>query len=159
LSVVAILTAIQANGFVRAITKSNHLVIATLQIFHTFGFLLLLSSLVLMSLRLFGLALAEEDAARVLLQPTRLLVIGLLLAVLSGVLMFVTGPMHYFYNAAFRLKMLLLLLAMVLQFSLFRAIGVRARIAPPRRLAKFAVVVVLLSWFGIGMAGRAIGFV
>ncbi len=159
MSVVAILTAIQTNGFVRAITKSNHLVIATLQIFHTFGFLLLLSSLVLMSLRLFGLAFAEENAARVLRQPTHLLVVGLVLAVVSGVLMFVTGPMHYFYNAAFRAKMLLLLFAILLQFSLFRAIGARARITPPQRLAKFAVCVVLLSWFGICVAGRAIGFV
>ena len=77
----------------------------------------------------------------------------------SGLLMFVTGPMHYFYNSAFRIKMLLLLCAVVLQFSLFHAIAIRARLRPPGRLAKFAVGIVLLSWFGIGIAGRAIGFV
>ena len=45
------LTAIQNNGIARAITKSDHLVIAGLQIIHVFAFLLLLSALVLMSLR------------------------------------------------------------------------------------------------------------
>ena len=159
MSAVAVLSAIQGNGLVRAITKSNHLVIATLQIFHTLGFVLLLSSLVFMSLRLFGLVLVDENSGSVLRQPMRLLVAGLLLAVTSGVLMFVTGPMHYFYNGAFRIKMLLLLIAITLQFSLFRGIAARARVAATGNRAKFAIGVVLLSWFGIGVAGRAIGFV
>jgi hypothetical protein len=71
------LTAIQISGFARAITKSNHLVIAVLQIIHVFAFLLLLSSLVLMSLRLWGLVLQRQSIPQVTQGPTRLFWVGL----------------------------------------------------------------------------------
>jgi hypothetical protein len=152
-----ILTAIQNNSFARAITKSNHLVIAALQIVHVVGLVLLLASLVLMSLRLLGLVLTEQPAVRVTRELAILLRSGLALTVISGCLMFLTGPRHYFYNSAFELKMGLLLAAVTVQFTLFRRI---VAINPRHPLvAKLAVVLSLLLWFGVSIAGRAIGFV
>jgi hypothetical protein len=151
------LTAIQASGFARAITKSNHLVIAVLQIIHVFAFLLLLSSLVLMSLRLFGLVLQRQSIPQVTQGPTRLFWFGLSLAVVSGALMFVTGTKHYYYNRAFDAKMLLLLTAVVIQLALFHRVAVSE--SPRPALARATVAISLVFWFGVAIAGRAIGFV
>jgi hypothetical protein len=151
------LTAIQNSGFARAITKSNHLVIAGLQIIHVFAFLLLLSSLVLMSLRLLGLVLQRQSIPLVTRAPTRLFWWGLSLAVISGGLMFVTGTKHYFYNRAFDAKMLLLLAAVVVQLALFRKVA--GSESPSPALARVTVAVSLTFWFGIAIAGRALGFV
>jgi hypothetical protein len=157
MTIVDVLTAIQNNGFARAITKSNHLVIAVLQIVHVFAFLLLLSSLVLMSLRLLGLVLQRQSIPQVTRGPTRLFWVGLSLAGITGVLMFVTGTKHYYYNRAFDAKMLLLLAAVVVQLALFRRVAVSE--SPHPALARVAVALSLAFWFGIAIAGRAIGFV
>jgi hypothetical protein len=151
------LTAIQTSGFARAITKSNHLVIAVLQIIHVFAFLLLLSSLVLMSLRLLGLVLQRQSIPQVTQGPARLFWFGLSLAVVSGALMFVTGTKHYYYNRAFDAKMLLLLTAVVIQLALFHRVAVSE--SPRPALARASVAFSLLLWFGVAIAGRAIGFV
>ena len=151
------LTAIQNNGFARAITKSDHLVIAGLQIIHVFAFLLLLSSLVLMSLRLLGLVLQRQSIPQVTRGPTRLFWSGLSLTVMSGALMFITGTRHYYYNRAFDAKMLLLLTAVVIQLALFRRVA--ASESPRPTLARVTVALSLAFWFGIAVAGRAIGFV
>jgi hypothetical protein len=155
--IVDALTAIQISGFARAITKSNHLVIAVLQIIHVFAFLLLLSSLVLMSLRLWGLVLQRQSIPQVTQGPTRLFWFGLSLAVISGALMFVTGTKHYYYNRAFDAKMLLLLTAVVFQLALFHRVAVSE--SPRPALAKASVALSLVFWFGVAIAGRAIGFV
>jgi len=79
------------------------------------------------------------------------------LAVISGALMFVTGTSHYYYNRAFDVKMLLLLAAVVTQLALFRRVAVRE--SPGPVLARVIVALSLAFWFGIAIAGRAIGFV
>lgn len=157
MSVPDVLTAIQNNTLARAITKSNHLVIAGLQILHVVGFVLLLAALTLMSLRLLGLALQQYSVHQVTRQPARLFALGLALVVISGVLMFVTGPRHYFYNPAFELKMLLLFAALLLHLFVFRIVAGSESARP--LVARIYAVLSLLLWFCIGIAGRAIGFV
>jgi hypothetical protein len=156
-SIVDALTVIQNSGFARAITKSDHLVIAGLQIIHVLAFLLLLSSLVLMSLRLLGLVLQRQSIPQVTHGATRLFWLGLSLAGISGALMFVTGTKHYFYNRAFDAKMLLMVAAVVIQLALFHKVA--ASESPRPALARVAVALSLVLWFGIAIAGRAIGFV
>jgi hypothetical protein len=156
-SIVDALAAIQNSGFARAITKSDHLVIAGLQLIHVFAFLLLLSSLVLMSLRLLGLVLQRQSIPLVTCGLTRLFWSSLALAAISGALMFITGTRHYYYNRAFDAKMMLLLVAVVIQLVLFRKVALRE--SPSQVLATATVALSLVFWFGVAIAGRAIGFV
>jgi hypothetical protein len=74
----------------------------------------------------------------------------------SGILLFFGEPMKLYGNAAFHVKMLLLFLALVFQFTLFRRLS-GAREASGM-LPKFAGVLSLVLWFGVGLAGRGIGF-
>ncbi len=152
-----ILTWIQTSTLGHAISKSNHLLIAAFQVVHVMGFVLLLSSLVLISLRLLGVTLANHTIPQVARQTSRLLWLGLALAVSSGALMFIGSPRHYYDNPAFRTKMLLLGAAVLIQIVLFQRVA--ARESAHRILARVSVAVSLLLWFGVSMAGRAIGFV
>ena len=157
MSTADILASIDHSAFARLISKSNHMVIASLQIFHVLGLLMLLSSLLLMSLRLLGVTLEQAPVPQVTRLPTRLFWLGVTLTIASGLLMFIGSPAHYFYNPAFDLKMMLLLAAVTVQFVLFRRVA--ALDAPPPALARWSVLLSLLLWFGVGVAGRAIGFV
>jgi hypothetical protein len=151
------LSFIQSSALAHAISKSNHLLIAGFQVFHVMGFVLLLAALVLMSLRLLGLILQQHAAPEVARQALRLLWSGLGLAVISGALMFIGSPRHYFYNPAFDVKMLLLIVAVIVQAVLFRKVATNS--APQPWLARTSVALSLALWFAVSMAGRAIGFV
>jgi cytochrome bd-type quinol oxidase subunit 2 len=151
------LTFIQSTPLSHAISKSNHLLIAGFQVFHVIGFVLLLAALVLISLRLLGLILQQQPVPEVARQALRLLWSGLALAVISGTLMFIGSPRHYFYNPAFDVKMLLLVAAVIIQTVLFRKVANSS--APRPWLARASVAVSLAMWFAVSMAGRAIGFV
>ena len=156
MSVDAVLTAIQNSAVAHAISKSDHLVAAGLQIVHILGFVILLGSLVLISLRILGLVFTRTPLEQVARDAIRLIWIGLAIAVISGTLMFVSSPKLYYYNWAFELKMLLFVVAVALQVTLFRKVATKER-SPS--FAKISVTLSLVAWFSIGMAGRAIGFV
>ncbi|HEY5807163.1 MAG TPA: DUF6644 family protein [Povalibacter sp.] len=152
----SVLTAIQDSPIAHLISKSNHLVAAGLQVVHVLGFIALLASLVLISLRLLNLVLKQQPLIDVTRDANRLFYIGLALTVASGVLMFVSTPKLYYYKAAFELKMLLFVTALLIQFAVFRRVA--ASTSPHPVLARTTVAASLVAWFGIGLAGRMIGF-
>ena len=152
-----VLTWLQDSALAHAISKTDHLVGAGLQIVHVMGLVALLASLVLISLHLLGLAFKQQPTTQILEESTRLVWLGLALTALSGLLMFIATPTLYFYNPAFRLKMLLFVLAVGLQLALFRRAA--ANDASGSVLARVSVGVSLAAWFSVAMAGRMIGFI
>jgi hypothetical protein len=157
MSTADLLTAIQKTPLSRALAGADHLVMAALQVVHVVGFILLLASLVLISLRVLGWALKSTPVAEVARDTTRLLWLGLALAVLTGLLMFIGAPKHYFYNPAFTTKMVLLAIAVIIQAVVFSRIA--ASESPNPALARVGVALALVFWFSVSLAGRAIGFV
>ncbi len=152
-----VLAAIGRLPLSHAIAKSDHLVTASLQVVHVLGFLLLLASLTLISLRLLGLVLVRQSVPQIAAEISRLLWAGIVLTILTGILMFLSGPSHYYYNRAFELKMVLLLAALIIHIALLQRVAQRDE--PPATLARVSAVLSLLLWYGVSWAGRAIGFV
>jgi hypothetical protein len=157
MSVVDILTAIQDSGVAHAISKTDHMVGAGLQIVHVLGLIFFLASLVLISLRALGWALADQPVNSVARDTSRLLWAGLALTALSGTLMFIATPKLYFFNWAFGLKMALVLFAILVQATLFRKVAKSSD--PSLRFVRASVALTVGCWFGVAMAGRMIGFV
>jgi hypothetical protein len=147
MSTTEILSAIAHLPLARALAKSDHLVTAALQVVHVIGFLLLLASLTLISLRLLGLVLVRQTIPQVASDTSRLLWIGVILAISS----------HYYFNRAFERKMVLLFAALVVHVTVLQRIARRDE--PPATLARVGAVLSLLLWYGVSWAGRAIGFV
>lgn len=156
MSTADILTLIQDSAVAHAISKSNHLVGASLQVVHVVGIIALLAALVLIALRLTGLTLRDQPVFEVVRDADRLLHIGLVLTIASGVLMFIATPKLYFYKPVFGLKMILFLAAVGIQFTLLRRLTLRdsANTAGARAAVAFSV----LAWFSVAFAGRMIGF-
>ncbi len=140
---------LQGTPLAHAVSKSNHLVGAGLQVVHIVGFILLLAAVVLLALRGFGLTLPGVTRERLQQVFAPILWTGVGLTVLSGGVMFVSAPLLYFYNRVFETKMLLFAVAVVAQILLLRL----------RPGPGVAAVVSLVLWFAVSFAGRAIGFV
>ena len=129
---------------------------AILEMVHLLGLTILLGSLMVLDLRLFGFGMRKQPVSQLARDLSSWTWIGLVTIISSGVLLFFGEPMKLFGSPSFHVKMLLLFLAIVFQFTLFRKVVSNDRASPV--LDKFAGVLSLALWFGVGLAGRAIGF-
>jgi len=131
---------------------------AVVEILHLLGLAMLLGSLVVFHLRLLGFGMRRQ-AVPVLAGELRPWTVGgLTVMVVTGALMFFSEALKCYASPPFAVKMMLLVAAVALQVAVFR----RARLMKDgTRLpvwAKPAAGLSLLLWFGVGVAGRAIGF-
>jgi hypothetical protein len=157
MSLIAFAETLQKTSLGLLLREASPPLILAIQIGHVLGLILLLSTLVLVNLRLLGWGLARQPL-RELVRSTRWsLRLGLALAIGSGTLLYLSAPVSYIANPAFVPKMALLLAALVLQASLYRSVTLRDKVAP--LLARGTAVLSLALWFSVGLAGRAIGFV
>jgi hypothetical protein len=150
------LDALQASALSRYIAGTNHLVTAGLQVVHVLGFVLLLASWLLVALRVYGIIFKGSAVPDIARDAQRLIVLGLLLAVTTGIVMVIGAPNHYCSNPAFQVKAILFAGAVLVQCVTFVYLG-RSTVSMP--LIRFGVSISALLWFGVSMAGRAIGFV
>lgn len=127
------------------------------QLFHIAGLVLLLTSILLVNLRLFGVGLVHFSAPQLAKYTKPFVLTGLIFLVLSGLFMLIPSAALYEPNPAFWLKMKLLVVALIVQYSLFNY--VTAKENPPAWIAISTAIISLALWFAVGLAGRAIGFV
>jgi hypothetical protein len=142
------------STFLRSI---DHDFIVVFEVVHVLGLLLLLSPLVVINLRLLGVGLKQQTVAQVFQAFYPFMLTGLVVAVVSGTSLFLTFPVMYYNNPMFLPKIGLLFLAVTVQLAL--VLKTTKQTYPNPLFAKSAALVSLTLWFGIGFAGRAIGFV
>lgn len=129
---------------------------------HTLGIVLVAGTIMLVDLRLLGLglkrALVSDVVSRIV--PWTLWGFGFML--LTGLCLFSTEAVKLYDSPAFRIKMLLLLLAGLNALIFHRTVYRQAAewdgapVAPPR--ARMAGLLSLILWIGIIAAGRAIAY-
>ena len=127
------------------------------QLFHISGLILLLTSILLVNLRLLGVGLTHFSTPELAKYTKPFVLTGLVFLVISGLFMLVPSAALYEPNPAFWLKLKLFAVALVIQFTLYRVVTTAT--TPNRLLAIITAIISLLLWFSVGLAGRAIGFV
>lgn len=129
------------------------------QSLHLTGITLLLGTTVVLNLRLLGLGLKRLPLPLLAEQLWPWAKAGMALTILSGIMVFLPDPTRYAHSGPFRLKMILLCLALLFQFTIFRR-AVRTDDAASRPRVRNVVVasLSLVLWFGVGWSGRAIAF-
>jgi hypothetical protein len=129
---------------------------AIFEMIHLLGLTMVLGSLMVLDLRLFGIGIRRQRAEDLAKDLRAWMLSGLAVILISGVFLFFGEPMKLFGSPSFHVKMLLLALAIVFQFTVFRGMAIRREASPI--LSRVAGVVSLGLWFGVGLAGRGIGF-
>lgn len=157
MSIISFAHTLQQTAPGELLRNAEPVTVLGIQLGHVLGLILLLTSLVIVNLRLLGLGLSAQSLPQVVRSTRWALWLGLALTIGSGVLLFLSAPVHYAGNAAFVPKMLLLSGALAIQFTLYRVTTSRA--APSVALSRTTAVLSLTLWFAVGLFGRAIGFV
>ena len=132
--------------------------IAGLLTVHLFGLTLLLGSVIVSSLHLLGLFQRQKPAAEMRREIRPVMLTGLAVMIASGSLIFTGGAEAYYAGYWFRLKMVLLCVALLFHFTVFRVVtSAREGRFPPIDY-RITGIVTLVLWFAVGCAGRAIAF-
>lgn len=131
---------------------------AIVEMAHLLGLATLGGSVLLVDLRLLGIGLRRQPVSRIARGLAPVVLAGLGVIVASGLLLMAAFPLKYYYSPAFRLKMVLLVLAVSLHFLLQHHVKKLNDSDTPILWAKVAAVFSLALWFSVGLAGRAIGF-
>ena len=133
-------------------------VFAWLEVFHLLGLTVLLGTVLVLSLRLSGLAMQHQPVAQLAREMSPWSSAGLALMIATGSLMFSSEAMKCFDSEPFRFKMVFLFLAIIFHFTLYRKVSRTNEDRFRPVLGKLAAGIALVLWFGVGAAGRAIAF-
>lgn len=134
----------------------------TVETFHVIAITLVVGTVMIVDLRVLGLASANREVTRVAKEILPWTWVMFVIAFISGGLMFAAKAGTYIVNFNFQLKMVLLLLA-GLNMLVFHLLGYRNvaewnRARPAPAVAKIACGLSIVLWVLIVVMGRWIGF-
>jgi len=141
-----------------AIRKSTWL-FAVIEATHLLALTVLLGTIVIVSMRLFRLILRRQAVSRVAGDMAPWTFAALSFMLLTGGLLFLAEPTKCYNSPPFRLKMVLLTLAIIYHFTLYKRVARSDDAHVASSWAdRLAAGTSLVLWFSVGLAGRAIGF-
>ncbi|HKQ14941.1 MAG TPA: DUF6644 family protein [Steroidobacteraceae bacterium] len=125
------------------------------QTVHLLGIAVIMSSVVLLDLRILGLALPSQDVQELTRRVMPWVWWTLPVMLLTGSMFVFARPQRYFTNPIFKLKFALLLPAIALA-AVLHLVSVRK---PDDWRTKLVAALSLLLWIGVVFAGRWIAYV
>jgi hypothetical protein len=130
-----------------------------IEICHLLGLGILGGTILLLNLRLLGLRFTGGPISE-LAQDVQPLMIGSVIVMLvSGFFLFASEALKMYGNIAFRYKMVSLALAIIFTFTIYRKVTMSddPQLSPAWK--RIVALVSFVLWAGVGLAGRAIGYV
>jgi hypothetical protein len=128
-----------------------------IEMVHLLALAALGGALLIGALRVFGIILNEQPLQATLRDLSRIIAFGILAMLLSGFLLFADGPLRYYGNSAFRIKLLLILAAAASAFIVYRRFQARSALSVAPMGLKVATAVSITLWLSAAVAGRVIG--
>jgi hypothetical protein len=129
---------------------------------HTLGIILVAGTIMLVDLRLLGMGLRREPVAQVISRIVPWTLSGFALMAFTGMWLFSSEASKLYRSTAFRIKLLLLLLAglnaLIFHLTVYRSAGEWDSKKPIPFRARMAGFCSLVLWIGIIAAGRAIAY-
>lgn len=129
------------------------------EIFHLLALGVLGGTIIILNLRLLGVRFHDEPIAELASDIQPVMIGSLAVMLVSGFFLFSSESVKMYGNWAFRFKMVSLLVAILYTFTLYRKVTFshEAEISPV--WLKLTAVISFLLWAGVGLGGRAIGYV
>jgi hypothetical protein len=130
---------------------------------HTLGIVLVVGTVAVFDLRLLGFFMKREPVSRIASQVLPWTWAGFAVMFITGLLLAVAESATIYFNAAFRVKLLLLALVglnpLIFHFTTYRSVHTwdLADVTPLR--ARTAATCSLVLWMGIIIAGRLIAYI
>ncbi|HTW63812.1 MAG TPA: DUF6644 family protein [Bryobacteraceae bacterium] len=143
------------NAFVDALNDTEW-AFPLAECIHIGGFAIGVGSIALVDLRMLNLGLRQETAARILRYTELWTIVALVFVVFSGAMLFISQTGVYIVNQIFPIKMYVLVVALIYNFTIHRKVATMEN--PPPALSKTVAIVSLLLWISLVFGGIFTGF-
>jgi hypothetical protein len=127
-----------------------------LEIIHIAGFTLSVGTIALVDLRLLGLGLLRGSSRQIAESMAPWTLVGLVIMLFSGPMIFSSDPNMYMRNSSFIFKMVALLVAIVYNYTIHWKV---ARSEPSAGIGKLVGALSLALWVSVVAGGLFIAFV
>lgn len=139
--------------------QTNFWAIPTIQVFHILALAAAFGSILMINLRIFGMAGTERTFAETEARYTRWIWWSLLVLLLSGLTLIIAEPIRELINPIFWIKMVLVIVAVITSLLFHR--GVMKRLSAGGAVTggiKAAAVFIIILWCVIMLCGRWIAY-
>jgi hypothetical protein len=126
------------------------------EVFHIVSFAVAISTVFMVDLRMLGVAFTKKATSAMLKDTAPYTLIGLVVVLISGPLIFFSDPIMYIHNLGFRFKITMLLLAILWNYTIHRKVAMSNSSGG---LASLTAVVSLGLWVSVVFGGIFIAFV
>ena len=123
---------------------------------HISMFAMSIGTIAIVDLRMLGLAFKRQTSTQLLKDTSLWTLIGLIIVITSGLVIWTTDPLRYYYNLSFRYKVIALVFAIIYNYTIHRKVALSATSATVATglVATFS----LLIWISIVFAGLFYAF-
>jgi hypothetical protein len=133
---------------------------ALIESVHLLALAMLGGAVLIVDMRMLGLGLKRLPVAQVAKTAQPWLVIGLIAIIATGFPLFASlAAGKYYVNGAFWWKMYFLAGAMLYTFTIRQRVAMGDEVRATSGFGKLVALVSLFLWSGVGVMGRAIGFI
>ena len=136
--------------------NASELAFPALECIHIIGLAIALGTIAIVDFRLLGMWMRRQTASELGKDLAPWTLVGFAIVLTSGPLLFSSDPDMYYLNRSFQIKMVLLVLALVFNYTTHRKV-VRLGASPLR--SKLVAFISLALWVGVIAGGLFIGFV
>jgi hypothetical protein len=136
--------------------NSNEWAFPLTECFHITSSALSIGMIALVDLRLLGLAFKRQTAGQLVKDTGLWTLAGLIIVIVSGLLIFSSDPIRYINNSGYVDKMILLVLAIIFNYTIHRKVAFSNSSG---MAAKLVGAISLLLWISVPFGGIWISFV
>ena len=124
---------------------------------HIVALALLFGAVIFVDLQMLGIIRSDTPVWRLEESLRPWIFSSLVVILVTGALLFASEATKLYNSAPFRIKVVMLLLALVFHFTIHRK-ATQTDIPAGLKWERLAAAVSLMLWISVGLAGRAIGF-
>jgi len=137
--------------------RNSRLYFPVIETFHLLALTVLFGAVIVLNLRLCGLFMKNQPVQQLAKDLSPWALCSLVVILASGVMLFLSEAMKCYASVPFQVKMAFLFAALIFHFTIHWKVTRAER--EPRLIAGILVGSInFLLWFGVGVGGRAIGF-
>ncbi len=126
------------------------------EILHIIGFVILIGTIMIVDLRLLGVGMRRQTSAQLVSDTAPWTLLGLVTIIITGPMIFLSDPVLYLYNEAFRFKITMLIICIIFNWTVHRK---AANSASPGVAGAVIGGLSILMWASLVFAGIFIAFV
>ena len=136
--------------------NSNDWAFSLTEIFHITSFALSIGTIMVVDLRMLGLAFRQRTPREILRDTSLWTLAGLIIVIFSGLLIFSSDPFMYMHNYGFRFKIIALVVALFFNYTIHWRVA-RANASPGT--CRLVGALSILLWVLVPVGGISIAFV